>query len=126
MGWDLGGRQDRALIGSKLPRNTQRIVLEVDQVLIDQPGVDGDIVRHKTGHRALDDGAVATDDVLQVDVRLIHLVHHCKQTKGPVDSEPNVSLLLFLFCFQMEGSGRDRECKHHKLKKQTVPGRGIP
>lgn len=56
--------------------STQAIVVIVDQVLIDEPGVDGDVISYETGHRTFDDGAVAADDMLQVDIRLISLVHH--------------------------------------------------
>jgi hypothetical protein len=47
-----------------------------DVIVIYQPGIDGDEVGDKTGNAALEHGAIPADDVLQVDVCLVCLVHH--------------------------------------------------
>lgn len=47
-----------------------------DVIVIYHPGIDGDEVGDKTGNAALEHGAIPADDVLQVDVCLVCLVHH--------------------------------------------------
>ena len=56
-------------------RFTHRVAVN-DVVVVDQPGVDGDKVGDKTGYTAFEHGAIPADHVLQVDIRLVRLVHH--------------------------------------------------
>lgn len=54
---------------------TERIAVN-DVIVVYQPGINGDKVGHKTGNTALEHGAISTDDVFQVDIRLVRLMHH--------------------------------------------------
>lgn len=47
-----------------------------DVIVIYQPGIDGDEVGDKTGNAALEHGAIPADDMFQVDIRLVRLMHH--------------------------------------------------
>lgn len=73
----MWGRRDWNAVGFDFV--TQRIAVD-DVVVVDQPGIDVDKIGHKAGHTALQNGTIAADDVLQVDVRLISLMHHCRHT----------------------------------------------
>lgn len=44
--------------------------------IVGGPGHDGDEVGHEGRDEALEDGSVATDDVLVVHLRPVRLVHH--------------------------------------------------
>jgi hypothetical protein len=54
---------------------TKRVAVN-DVIVIYQPGIDGDEVGDKTRNAALEHGAIPADDVLQVDICLVTLVHH--------------------------------------------------
>lgn len=75
VGRHFRGGIEREERGGRLFFFTERVAMN-DVIVVNQPGINGDEVGDKTGNAALEHGAIPADDMFQVDIRLVRLMHH--------------------------------------------------
>lgn len=69
------------------------------RVLLVGPGNDVDEIRHKRRYQTLEDGRIAPDHVLFVDIRLVVLLNDCGAKMQGEDEDVLFNLCVPNFCF---------------------------